>query len=86
MEFIIPKTTPIVIPEVAPTSIPFFHPNIKTNIILNIFVIERSNTFIPLKADTAIDSSKLAPITSSIENTFLSFKPTITFTELENIL
>lgn len=54
--------------------------------MLNIFVIERSNTFIPLKADTAIDKSKLAPITSSIENTFLSFNPTITFTELEKIL
>ena len=65
---IIPNVTPIVTPAVVPTNTPFFHPNINTIKILNIFLIDNPNIPISPNADIAIDINKLAPITSSIEN------------------
>ena len=70
VEFIIPSTIPIVIPPVPPTSIPFFHPKNSTNIMLNIFVIESPKICNLLNAHNAMETSKLAPITSSIEKAF----------------
>ena len=49
---------------------PFFQPKNRTNIMLKMFVIEKPNTCNLLKAHKAIETSKLAPITSSIANAF----------------
>ena len=83
---IIPNTTPIVIPAVPPTNIPFFQPNINTSNIHNIFLIEKPKIDKFPNAQKAIDSNKLAPITSSTVKTF--FKPAsfITIIEFTNIL
>jgi len=83
---IIPKTTPIVIPEVAPTSIPFFQPNISTNNILNMFFKLYPNIVVSPNVVNAMAKSKLVPITSSIENTFFTPACLITVIEFENIL
>ena len=85
-EFIIPKTIPIVIPAVPPTSIPFFHPRNKTIIMLNILVIDNPNTCNLLNAHNATAIIKLAPITSSIEKAFFIPYLVITISEFEKIL
>ena len=77
---------PIVTPAVVPTKIPFLHPNTKTINILIIFLIERPNIEKSPNADTAIESNRLAPITSSIENALLSVISSITINEFTNIL
>lgn len=63
-----PSTIPIVIPPVAPTNIPCFQPKNNTNIILKILLIDNPKTFNPFNEYTAIDTRRLAPITSSIVN------------------
>ena len=78
---IIPRATPIVTPEVAPTSIPFFQPNTRTINILNIFLIENPSIDKSEKALTAIASRRLVPITSSIEKAF--FCPKFSTTEMQ---
>ena len=83
---IIPKTTPIVIPEVAPTNIPFFQPKINTSNILNMFFTLYPNTAVSPNAINAMAKSKLVPITSSMENTFFIPTSLITVIEFENIL
>lgn len=42
-----PRTIPIVIPDVAPTSIPFFHPKNNTSIMLKILLIDNPKRFNP---------------------------------------
>ncbi len=71
---IIPNTTPIVIPPVAPTNIPFFQANINTiKILKNIFFMLKPNILKSPTAHTAIARSKLVPITSSIVKAFFYF-------------
>ena len=83
---IIPNTTPIVIPPVAPTNIPFFQPSTSTIKILKIFLILKPNMLKSPKAHTAIDKSKLVPITSSIVKAFLFLNSFIIIIEFANIL
>ena len=83
---IIPSVTPIVTPAVVPTNTPFFQPSINTIKILNIFLIDNPNIPMSPSADIAIDISKLAPITSSIENALFSVISCITINEFTNIL
>ena len=82
----IPNATPIVTPDVAPTSIPFFQPNTSTIKILNIFLIENPKIVKSENALTAIANKRLVPITYSIEKAF--FSPIFSITEIEfvNIL
>ena len=69
---IIPSVTPIVTPAVVPISIPFFHPSTNTIKIESIFLIQNPNILISPSAHKEIDTSKLAPKTSSIENAIFS--------------
>ena len=69
---IIPSTIPVVIPPVAPTNIPFFHPNIKTINMHKIFFKENPKICIGVNAENAIAIIMQAPITSSIEKTCLN--------------
>ena len=83
---IIPNVTPIVTPAVAPTNTPFFHPSINTISILKIFRIDNPNIEKSPNAEKAIETNRLAPITSSIENAFFSVISCITTNEFTNIL
>ena len=83
---IIPKTIPIVTPPVVPIKIPLFQPNIKTIKIHSTFFNEYPNILIGSRAVIAIANNKLAPISSSIENTFLSPYSYMTPIAFTNIL
>ena len=82
----IPTTVPIVIPVVPPTSTPFFQPITSTIRMHNIFLIEKPNMLKFPKQFTANASIKLAPITSSIENTFFIFISLNTINEFTKTL
>lgn len=81
-----PITIPVVIPLVAPTSIPLDHPSTSTTKMLSIFLIEKPKMLASPKQETAIANNTLAPITSSIENTFLYPYSRIREREPANIL
>ena len=83
---IIPNVTPIVTPAVAPTKTPFFHPKISTINMLKIFLIDNPNIEKSPSAEKAMETNKLAPITSSIENASFSIISCITINEFTNIL
>ena len=83
---IIPNTIPIVTPPVVPTKIPLFQPSINTIKIQSTFFKEYPNIFIGSSAVIAIANNKLAPISSSIENTFFSPYSYITSIALTKIL
>ena len=69
---IIPNVTPIVTPAVVPIITPFLHPSNNTINILNIFLMDNPNINKFPNAEHAIDTKRLAPIISSIENALLS--------------
>ena len=83
---IIPSVTPIVTPAVVPTKIPFLQPSINTINILKVSLIDNPNIEKFPKAEKAMETNKLAPITSSIENASFSIISCITINEFTNIL
>ena len=76
----------MVIPVVAPTKIPFFHPNTSTIKILNMVFNSNPKIANSRKLVAQIAIKILAPITSSIANAFLCPNSLITINEFANIL
>ena len=83
---IIPNVSPTVSPPVAPTNIPFFQPNTRTTNMLSTFLIENPRMLNFPSALIAIIAIILAPITSSIENTFFTVNSLNTIKAFTNTL